>query len=150
MYMTKKIGSDIITLQLHNVGYSCVEVRMKREHGENPSVQLTLLYLANRSEKKSLDASLGRHGTVFEALSQETCYIYRGSSDLVKGSFALHRTTKSAVRNPFMARWFCLVCVKKIPDRDFLFFVHKGLKKFCLPARNVICKKRKPVDNSCN
>ncbi len=73
------------------MGYSCVEVRIKREHGENPLVQLTLLYLANRFDKKSLNESLGRHEAVFEAISQETCYIYRGSSDLVKGSFVPHR-----------------------------------------------------------
>ena len=49
----------IIKAQLHNVGYSCVEVRMKREHGENPwSAHSTVFGYSFRF--KSLGVSLGR------------------------------------------------------------------------------------------
>lgn len=121
--MTRGKANVIIASQLHKVGYSCVEARIKRKHGENPSVQLTLLYLANRFDIKSLNESLGRHGTVFEALSQETCYTCRGSDDLVKGSFVPHRKQKITVRKENKADGFVWCAKKKIPDRDFLFFM---------------------------
>lgn len=49
---------------------------------------------------------------MFEALSQETCYTYRGSSDLVKGSFVPHRKQEITVRKKNKADGF-VWCAKK-------------------------------------
>ena len=65
--------------------------------------------------------------TVLEALSQETCYIFRGSNNLVKGLFALHKIEKKAVRKK--AWRMVLFGVQKRRSRIGIFFFYFSVKE---------------------
>lgn len=80
---------------------------------------------------------------MFEALSQETCYAYRGSSDLVKGSFVPHRKQEITVRKRIKRMVLFGVRKRNPPAMP----VVAGDREKALAAANVSIQKNSGVLN---